>query len=80
MPVEFDAVDDHVDAGLHRCAQHRKRSETDATRARCGAGRQRSGHAAGKPLQATDFRHFDNRGLATTGISSVDDMACRPLT
>ena len=33
----------------------------------------------GKPLQATDFRHFDNRGLAAAGVRGLDYLARRPL-
>src|SRR5258707_13427275 len=42
-------------------------------------GRHRSRHATGKPLQATDFRHFDNRRLAATGVRGGDHLALPSL-
>src|SRR3954453_7666878 len=50
----------------------------DCTEAVAG-GRHRSRAPARKPLQATDFRHLDHRGLTAAGIRGVDDLTRRPL-
>src|SRR6478735_7278641 len=66
-----DADDDVAAAVIERLRYHRPEAVT--------GGRHRSRHATGKPLQATDFRHFDNRRLAATGVCGMDHLACRPL-
>ena len=66
-----DADDDVAAAVIERLRNHRTEAMT--------GGRHRCRHSAGKPLQATDFRHFDNSGLPATAVRGLDYLACRPL-
>src|SRR5437867_3337133 len=64
MPAQLDAVDDHIDAGLHLRAQHRERGEPDAARgpSPCGGS-------------AVHFRFaLDDVGPAPKSLVELDDL------